>query len=102
MLSIDLIAGILIEHDPEGLIKMGAPEDEYSSEAEKIYNRITTENKQSIIDYTSTIVFVFYEAFGSYSDEEGNFGYSWNYLNKFRVDKYKAIGKLIFELSNEK
>ena len=102
MLSINLIDQVLIEQDPEGLIKMGAPDDEYSSEAEKIYNRIITENKKNIIDYTSAVVFVFYEAFGSYSNEEGYFGYSWNYLNKYRVDKYKVIGKLIFELSNEK
>ncbi len=101
MLSIDLIEKILIEHDTEGLIKMGAPNDEYSSEAERIYNRIITENRINIIDYTSAVVFVFAEAFGSWSDEEGNFGYSYNYLNKYRVDKFKLIAKAIFEKVNE-
>ena len=99
MLSIELINQILIEHDPEGLIKLGAPIDEYRSESERIYNRIITENRINIIDYTSAVVFVFAEAFSTWSDEEGYFGYSWNYLNKFRVDKFKEIGKLIFESS---
>lgn len=101
MLSVELIHKILIESDPEGLVKMGAPIDEYSSEAEKIYKRIIFEDRLDIIDYTSAVVFVFAEAFSCWSNEDGSFGYSFGYLNKWRIDKFKVIGKLIFEKSYE-
>ncbi len=36
MIHLKLIERLLIKHDPQGLLKMGAPKDEYSSEAEMI------------------------------------------------------------------
>lgn len=101
MLSVPSIEKILVDHDPEGLIRSGAPIDEYSSEANLIYKRIIDENKNSLWHITSIVVFIFSESFGSWIDQEGNFGYSYNYLNKYRVDIFKKIGQSIFELNNE-
>ncbi len=99
MLSIKLIEEILIEQDPEGLIKMGAPDDEYSSEAELIYNRIITENKYTVISYTTAVVFVFYEMFGSSHNPYDDFDINFNkkYLNDEYIASFKIIGKLIFD-----
>ena len=41
MLTKDRIMEILAEHDPMSLCSMGAPDDEYSSEAQLIYDQIS-------------------------------------------------------------
>lgn len=101
MLTVKLIEAILIEQDPEGLISMGAPEDEYISEAETIYSRIINETKVSIIDYTNTIVFVFAEAFSPWSNEDNVFGYDNTYLSFKRIERFKIIGKLLHNMANK-
>ena len=40
MTRVDLIRGLLRHEDIEGLLSMGAPDDEYESEAEMIADRI--------------------------------------------------------------
>lgn len=39
--KLEQIEAVLIKHDPVGLIKIGAPSDEYLSEAQMIYERTT-------------------------------------------------------------
>jgi len=36
------VSDVLVKHDPEGLIKLGAPSDEYESEAVDIANALTS------------------------------------------------------------
>ncbi len=62
--DIDMIEAILVEQDPEGLIRMGAPSDEYKSEAQMIYNRITNENIKNIDSLIIKVIGVMFEMFG--------------------------------------
>jgi hypothetical protein len=102
MYSIDLIDKILVDQDPERLIDpVYNNTDEYRSEAEKIYNRIMTENKIHLIDIVSTVVFVFYESFGSWSNEYGDFGYDSKYLTESKLDRLETVGMMIFNLAQE-
>lgn len=45
MISKEKIAEILAKYDPQGLCSMGAPKDEYSSEARMIYASLLRDNK---------------------------------------------------------
>ena len=118
MLSVKLIEAVLNEQDPEGLISMGAPSDEYSSEAEEIYirlnRRLDKENDffvnednpkaHELITYISVITFVLYETFGSGTqyngEEEPTFWISKDFISG-RLDRIKIIAKLIYDLSNK-
>ncbi len=100
MISIKLIKDILREQDPERLIDHACKNyDEYDSEAELIYNRIITENKKRLDEYTSAVIFVFYESIGASMNpfDPDDFGYSINYLNFEKINRFKIIGKLIFD-----
>lgn len=44
-MTLETIVKILNKHDPIGLVKMGAPEDEYCSEARKIFEMIINESQ---------------------------------------------------------
>jgi hypothetical protein len=62
MKKLEAIEKILVECDPVKLIKMGAPENEYSSEALTIYERI---NRYTSVDQMQIIIYnVFLESFG--------------------------------------
>lgn len=68
------IEAILAKHDPVGLIKMGAPQDEYSSEAQMIWERTT---RHFSLDKIHNIIYeVFQLQFGQgtvyRSDRNGN------------------------------
>jgi hypothetical protein len=56
----DEIEKILAKHDPVKLIKIGAPEDEYSSEAQMICERMNKFNRITAVEKIQDIV---YEAF---------------------------------------
>ena len=60
------IAEILVKHDIEGFIRMGAPIDEYDSEAEILSNRLVfgacTDNNPSVI--ATMLAFIFAASFG--------------------------------------
>lgn len=109
MLSVKLIEAVLIEQDPEGLISLGTPSDEYESEAIEIYKRLISKQTKrktiELIDYISTIAFVMCEAFGSGTqydgDNEPSFWYSEKYISK-RLDQIKIIAKLIFDIASKK
>ena len=45
MISKEKIAEILAKHDPQGLCSMGAPKDEYGSEAKMIYDSLSRRSK---------------------------------------------------------
>ena len=114
MLSAKLIEAVLIEQDLEGLISMGAPGDEYESEAIEIYERlirrqnrkysIIHESNTDIINYISVVAFVFNESFGSgiayKGDEDPVFWFDEKYINK-RLNQIKLIAKIIFDLANK-
>jgi hypothetical protein len=59
--KIDIIKQVLIEDDPMGLIKMGAPLDEYDHEAESVANAITHNSTPRFIQ--NVLWNVFYNAF---------------------------------------
>lgn len=116
MLSVELIESVLIEQDPEGLISMGAPLDEYSGEANEIYNRLIrklngnfifdSENAEisKLIKYISVITFVMYERFGSGIQYNGTADPTFFISEKFisnRLSQCKIIAKLIYDLDNK-
>jgi hypothetical protein len=114
MLSVKLIEAVLVEQDLEGLIDpQYNNQDEYSSEAAEIYERlIRRQNKRGIIfeknteiiNYISVVTFVFNESFGSgisyRGDEEPVFYFDEKYINK-RLERIKIIAKLIFDLAKD-
>lgn len=44
------IEAILVKHDPQGLIAIGAPLDEYESEAEMVFDAIANHNDLISVD----------------------------------------------------
>jgi len=58
----DIIIKIINEYDPVGLLKMGAPEDEYIYEAEEIV-RLFQKNI-SLNDFQTEVRKIFIESFG--------------------------------------
>lgn len=105
--NVDEIELILIEQDPEGLIDMGAPSDEYSNEAKMIYNRISNEGVKNYNDILVKIIGVFIEQFGSSSSyyRSGELipevKVSENYINQYRYNILKNISKLICDSAEE-
>jgi len=101
MISVELIEAVLIERDPESLISIGAPSDEYKSEAIKIHDRLINK-RLNLIEITSAITFVFYESFGSaikYSiNGNEEFSVDYDYLNEKRFNEFTKIGNLIFNI----
>jgi hypothetical protein len=77
---IEEIQLILIDADINGLIRMGAPEDEYNSEAKSILDNIS---KDSSIDEISIVIWdVFYDSFCT-----GTIGGT---KDKFELDRTQA------------
>lgn len=71
-LSVPEIEKILAKHDPIGLIRMGAPQDEYKHEAKKIYNSLRCLNKQPKVQYVQDLVaYIFNQAFKLDDDSFG-------------------------------
>lgn len=71
ILNKETIENILRQHDPQGLIKMGAPQDEYSHEAEMIANNLS--GCKSKKDFQTLIHSVFVCQFGG-PNGAGSFG----------------------------
>ena len=96
-----LVEAILIEQDPEGLISIGAPTDEYMREAERISSRLLNE-KLEIRTIIRVITLVFFEAFGTATscrnDEDVYFYPEYLDVNDpyNRLSKFKTIAKLIY------
>ena len=67
MTTYEQVLNILNEHDPMGLISMGAPEDEYVGEAKKIYDSMGEECDLSTL--SDTVFSVFRKSF-SYDHEK--------------------------------
>lgn len=61
MTNLSALLGVLAKHDPMGLCQMGAPEDEYSPEAQVIMNRWNPVMSDS--DLQQMLVSVFDEYF---------------------------------------
>ncbi len=55
---------VVNKHDPQGLLRMGAPEDEYLSEAEMILNSLHSVN--SLEECHNLVYNVFENMFGTY------------------------------------
>lgn len=64
------IKKILIEYDPEGLLRIGAPGDEYDSEAEIIHRSLVCLNNKPSFNYVVELVeYVFHIRFDC--DQDG-------------------------------
>lgn len=70
MFSYDKVKEILFIEDVQGLIKLGAPENEYDNEAFRITNRLNSEGASTVNDVLIVLYGVFAESFGCvfYSD----------------------------------
>ena len=63
-LAYDDVRRILIENDPEGLLRMGCPQDEYDSEAGTIYRSLSALHRKPDFQYILELVeYVFYTSF---------------------------------------
>lgn len=63
-LAYEDVRRILIENDPEGLLRMGAPEDEYDHEARTIHRSLSALHRKPDFQYILELVeYVFYTAF---------------------------------------
>src|SRR5258708_2846321 len=72
------IEAILVKYDPVKLIKMGAPQDEYSSEAQTIFDNI---DESYSIDRIQNIIYnIFVNSFGTKQI------YEWNACEKLLQD----------------
>ncbi len=91
MISIERIAAILAEKDPEGLIKMGAPADEYDSEARFIHQYLKPNDDVEAIFFN--INRVFQKQFGSEIKPYR--------ANTRRKECFEAIAKIIHEEMND-
>jgi hypothetical protein len=70
--KLEQIEAILVKHDPVGLIKIGAPRDEYSSEAQIIYERT---HQHFALEKIHVIIYdVFINQFSGGSSFETNLG----------------------------
>ena len=58
----DKIEAILVKHDPVALVKIGAPLDEYSSEARLIFNHL--DQSYSVEKIQSLVYEIFRQSFG--------------------------------------
>lgn len=56
---IDKIEIVLRSHDPQGLIKMGAPSDEYQSEAEDVADRLIVADTVESLQTALWVVFAY-------------------------------------------
>lgn len=66
------IAGILMDADPEGLVPMGVPGDEYDGEAEYIMDRLAEATNQAEMSCLVARVFRQQFGYGHSTDAEGN------------------------------
>ena len=84
-LLIDKISKILYKIDPQGLASMGAPLDEYDSEAKYIFEKISSRANVSITDLTEIVYNVFKKQFGTGTNSKGN-KVSWDipFSGKYR------------------
>lgn len=82
-MSIPEIEAILVKHDPIGLIRIGAPPDEYHGEAKKIYNSLRHFKKHPGMAHVQEVVaYVFNQAFKTGDDPI--FG-SWMHRSDFVI-----------------
>lgn len=106
--DVDMIEAILVEQDPEGLISMGAPSDEYSSEAQMIHNRLTNEDFKDLNTITIKVIGVLFEMFAVSTEayKAGvklpglHFDYKYvsfnDSLGLHRLKHFENIAKLIY------
>lgn len=82
---INKISQILYKIDPQGLVSMGVPRDEYDSEAKCIYEKISSRSNVSITDLTEIVYQVFKKQFGTGTNSKGN-KVSWDipFSGKYR------------------
>lgn len=66
-LTFENVRQIIVDNDPEGLIRMGAPINEYDSEARRIYRSLADLNKKPSFQYILELVeYVFYTSFNTF------------------------------------
>ena len=71
-ISFDEIRTIILRNDPEGLRRMGAPEDEYDYEVGKIYRSLVDLTKNPSFQYILELVeYVFHTSFDYAGDING-------------------------------
>lgn len=78
------LVDLLYQHDPVGLAKMGAPNDEYSSEAEMIYAVIRAQPLTTIAEMRRHIFRIFQEMFDQTAGTEAAY-------QKVAEDVFKMI-----------
>lgn len=66
----ETIENVLRSHDPLGLIKIGAPDDEYSGEAERLSLLLSHASKHECLDY---VYKVFCESFDDSAGAKENY-----------------------------
>lgn len=70
-ISSETIESILRQEDLEGLLNLGAPQDEYSSEAREMATELQAVHEPTDQEEVSRIVMAVWErAFGPFSDED--------------------------------
>lgn len=66
------IKKVFVENDIEGLIRIGAPKDEYDSEAKTIYNNLRVLAKMPSYKYVRELIeYVLYKSFATGTDLNG-------------------------------
>lgn len=87
----ELIREVLNKHDPIGLLRMGAPLDEYDLEAKGIAAYLVAEDNMTATDYAILAHFVFVRYF-DYDDE----GKVIRPSIAGPVDEYRKIGEDLY------
>lgn len=86
---------ILVNCDPEGLIRLGAPPDEYSSEASDIFVFLLENPTASRLELVHEIRRVFYLSF--YECLFDSFD-SWKFQKANKCETYEIIANQIWKL----
>lgn len=90
MINCKVIEDILIDEDPERLIAMGCPKNEYSLEAQIIYDMLNGDDADWHIDAIRFVVAaVFQQTFGS------SVKLRWNHDNKAIINIAERIYAII-------
>lgn len=64
ILPIDIIRRIINEADPEGLLAMGCPKDEYDPEIRAIHEKLQSGSPRSPVECANIVAFVWFWFFG--------------------------------------
>jgi|ERR1700748_620698 len=104
MLSVKLIETVLVEQDPEGLISLGAPDDEYEDIATQIYNRLIEKQNQynkilhekntEIINYIGVVAFVMAESFGNGIQYRGDEEYAFWFGQQLLPERQELVSNI--------